>query len=70
MTDEYKTSEAQRRAVAKYDKEHIEEARLRKREWARKNKDTIKRNNQNNYAKIQETKKNQTLFKELPVGVC
>lgn len=67
MSAEYKTTEAQRRAVAKYDKEHVEEARLRKREWARKNKEVTKRHNQNHYMKMKERK---ALFKALPIGVC
>jgi hypothetical protein len=65
-----KTSESQRRASATWDAKHPDKVREYKREWARKNKDTIKRNNQNHYAKSKEIKKVQVLFKELPIGVC
>ena len=64
---EQKTPEVQRRASAMWDAKNPEKVKNYKREWAQRNKDIIKRNNQKRYAKVKEIK---DLFKELPIGVC
>jgi hypothetical protein len=67
MSIEYKTSEVQRRASIRWNKEHPEAKRRNDNNWVKAHPE-VNRANQARYQKKLRDRK--ALFKALPVGVC